>query len=101
MKGAADLGCNVGGRDFIGWVFRIDDVGFYVVEAGSEVGEVRRGGLGVLGGDSTLEVEGAGLDEFDEVGKGSELRGEKEDGQVIIRDQTLGGSGELATDGVE
>ncbi len=46
-------------------------------------------------------MEGAGLNEFDEVGEGAELGGEEEDGEVIVGDKSFGGPGKLTTDGVE
>ncbi len=33
--------------------------------------------------------------------KGTQLRGEEEDGEVIVGHQTLGGAGQLATNGME
>lgn len=40
-------------------------------------------------GYGALEVEGAGLDHFDEVGYGADFGGEEEDGEVVVGDETF------------
>lgn len=96
LEGFADFGCEVGGGDGAvlegGWFggAGVGDVGFEFVEAGGEVvdgGGGDGGGGGVLVGvvgDDALEVEGSGLDHFDEVGEGAQFGGEEEDCEVVV-----------------
>lgn len=68
------------------------DVGFEVVKAageGEEVGGVDGGCVVVGGVDGALEVEGPGLDHLDEVGDGTDFRGEDEYREVVVGYQTF------------
>lgn len=51
-------------------------------------------------GDDALEVECARLYHLQEVGGRTDLRGQKEDGQVVVGDEALGGARELGANRV-
>lgn len=73
-------------------------MGFELFEAFGEILHfcgVDRVDLG--GGYDALEVEGASLDEFEEVGERTDFGGEEEDGEVVIRDETFRWPGETAS----
>lgn len=53
------------------------------------------------GRDDPLQMQRARLHQLQQMREWPDLRGEQEDGQVVVRDQALGRAGQLCADGVQ